>query len=337
MGRIIGCVAVVVTLLAWALAAGVPARAQHGEHLPAEKGEATPPPGKSHESELEQEEKDPLEHVLDTYEIELPESLHLSPLKLPHKEFRMFDRPVTLGLSKFMLLELVAAALVIVIYVPIARRMKSGELPRGGWLNAFEVLLTFIRDEVAEPSIGHGSDKYVPFLWTMFLFILFNNLLGMIPFCGSPTGNIYVTLGLALCVFFAIHGSGAAEMGPWQYAKAMWPHFHMGIAGFFLELFVFLIEWMGVIVRNFVLAVRLFANMFAGHVVLATILIFIYVAGQLTLRDQMGPAMYGTITVLSIFGQIALSLLEIFVAFLQAYIFTFLTALFLGMAIHPAH
>src|SRR5262249_21709695 len=101
--------------------------------------------------------------------------------------------------------------------------------------------------------------------------------------------------------------------------------------GFPLKSFVFFLEWMGVLIRNLVLAVRLFANMFAGHVVLATLLIFIYVAGTQPV------ALWGTITFMSVLGQVALSLLELFVAFLQAFIFTFLTALFVGMAVHPAH
>ena len=93
----------------------------------------------------------------------------------------------------------------------------------------------------------------------------------------------------------------------------------------------------GLLVRNLVLAVRLFANMFAGHVVLATILIFIFVAWRAVEAEHLNAGMGWTITILSIFGQVALSLLELFVAFLQAYIFTFLTSLFVGMAVHPEH
>ncbi|HZT83641.1 MAG TPA: F0F1 ATP synthase subunit A, partial [Gemmataceae bacterium] len=282
--------------------------------------------------EAVEEEKSALAHVMDSYEIELFESFGPRAIHLPHREFHVGGLSFTLGLSKFMILEVVAAVLVALIYIPLARRLQTGEPPRGGWLNAFEVLLTFVRDEVAQPAIGPDADKYVPFLWTMFLFILFNNLLGLIPFCGSATGNIYVTLGLAICVFFAIHGSAAAKMGLGHYIGSMWPHIDVPFGmGYVLKPFIFAIEWLGVLVRNVVLAVRLFANMFAGHVVLATILIFIYVAGSLT------PALWGTIAAASVLGQVALSLLELFVAFLQAYIFTFLTALFLGMALHPAH
>ncbi|HVS35665.1 MAG TPA: F0F1 ATP synthase subunit A, partial [Gemmataceae bacterium] len=216
--------------------------------------------------------------------------------------------------------------------IPLARRMSSGDLPVGWQDHAREVLLVFIRDEVAKPAIGHDADVYVPFLWTMFLFILFNNLLGMIPFCGSPTGNILVTLALALCVFFAIHGSGIKQMGFSHYVGSMWPHIDVPYGmGYVLKPLIFGLEWLGVLVRNAVLAVRLFANMFAGHVVLATILIFIYTAGSLN------PGLWGAISFMSVVGQVALSLLELFVAFLQAYIFTFLAAIFMGLAMNPGH
>jgi F-type H+-transporting ATPase subunit a len=127
-------------------------------------------------------------------------------------------------------------------------------------------------------------------------------------------------------------------MGFAHYIGSMWPHFDVPYGmGYVLKPFVFGIEWMGVLVRNIVLAVRLFANMFAGHVVVATILIFIYTAGKLMVANEMHPAMWGTISALSVVGQVMLSLLELFVAFLQAYIFTFLASLFMGIAMHPAH
>lgn len=278
------------------------------------------------------EEKNALEHVTDSYEIELFSSFGPHAIYLPYHDFDFGGHTIRLGLSKFMLLEVLAALLVALFYIPLGQRMAAGDLPAGWRDNAREVLLTFVRDEVAKPAIGHDADKYVPFLWTLFLFILFNNLLGLIPFCGSATGNIFVTIGLAVCVFFAIHGAGVQKMGFSRYVGSMWPHFDVPYGmGIILKPVLFALEWMGVLVRNAVLAVRLFANMLAGHIVLATILIFIYVAWQLH------PALWGTITFASVLGQIALSLLELFVAFLQAYIFTFLTSLFMGMALHPAH
>jgi F-type H+-transporting ATPase subunit a len=251
--------------------------------------------------------------------------------------------------------------------------MRSGEPVHGWFWNAFEVLLTFVRNEIAKPNLGEDkADRYLPFLWTLFLFILFNNLLGMFPFLGSATASVYVTGALALIVFFAIHGSAMLSMGSspaghghhddghghdthghdhaehaeapgnpaavvgrgaWRYLQSNWPQIDVPIpvVGLLIKLLVFVIEIVGILVRNAVLAVRLFANMFAGHMVLATILLFISMAAS-------APALlWGTITVSSVLGIVALSLLEIFVAFLQAYIFTFLASLFMGMAINPQH
>ncbi|HEV3256114.1 MAG TPA: F0F1 ATP synthase subunit A, partial [Gemmataceae bacterium] len=262
---------------------------------PADKSARKSAPAKKHSA---------IEHVMDNKdEWEFVESFGLK-LRLP----RIFGRPIT----KFMLVEVIAAILVVVMYVPLARRLQSGAPPKGWRDNAREVLLTFIRDEVAKPSIGeHDADRYVPFLWTLFLFILFCNLLGLIPFGASPTASIYVTGALAVCVFFAIHGSAVAKMGLIPYVKSQWPHMDVPFPlGYFLKPMVFGIEIIGTLVRNAVLAVRLFANMFAGHMVLATILLFMTVAVQ--------PLLWVSITATSIAGVVALSLLEIFVALLQA-------------------
>ena len=236
-------------------------------------------------------------------------------------------------ITKFMILELIAAGIILAIYIPLCRRLQNGDPPKGAWDNTFESILTFLRDQVARPSIGEESaDRFVPFLWAIFLFILTNNLLGLVPFGGSATASIYVTLGLAICVFFAIHGSAIAKMGFVHYLESLWPHFDVPFGmGYILKPFVFVIEVFGVLVRNVVLAIRLFANMFAGHMVLATILIFIYMAGHLN------PVLWATVTVSSVLGMVALNLLEIFVAFLQSFIFTFLSALFIGLAINPEH
>jgi F-type H+-transporting ATPase subunit a len=276
-----------------------------------------------HAAHAPHHEPTPMGHVMDSRDYwEFFESIPiLNAIPLPH------------WLSKFMVLEVLAALLIMVIYIPLGQRAQQGT-PLKGWKdNVFEVLLTFVRDEIAKPSIGeHDADRYVPFLWTMFLFILFNNLLGIIPFGGSATASIYVTGALALLVFFAIHGCAIAKMGFGHYIGSLWPHIDLHWSlGLFIKPLIFIIDVIGVLVRNAVLAVRLFANMFAGHMVLATILIFIYAA------RNVNPGLWGAITLSSVLGIVALSLLEIFVAFLQAYIFVFLTALFMGMAMHPEH
>jgi F-type H+-transporting ATPase subunit a len=263
---------------------------------------------------------DPFEHVLDQNHWAFFENLNV--------DFRLPGH-----LTKFMLLELIAAALVVAIFVPLARRMQPGDPPRGKFWNAFESLLTFIRNEVARPCIGeHDADRFVPFLWTMFLFILFCNLLGMIPFMGSPTANISVTGALALCTYIVIHGSAIARMGLGRYVASQAPHMEVPFGlGYVLVPMIIILELFGHIIKSIVLAVRLFANMFAGHTVLAVVLMFIVLA------RNAAPAIFGGVTVASVVGSAALSLLELFVAFLQAYIFVFLASLFLGMALHPEH
>lgn len=261
----------------------------------------------------------PFEHVLDSFEWHLFHNLHLH-WQLPF------------GLTKYKILLVVAAGLILAIFIPLARRASSGEPPKGYFWNAFEGILAFIRDKVAKPYIGHEADHYVPFLWTLFLFILMCNLLGMIPFMGSPTASISVTGALAVIAFVAIHGGAVAEMGPAHYLKSYVPHIDVPFGmGYILIPMIVVIEVIGNFIKAFVLAVRLFANMFAGHTVLAVILLFIVMV-----KDQ-SWFLFWPITAASVLGVTALSLLELFVAFLQAFIFTFLTALFLGSALHPQH
>ena len=268
----------------------------------------------------------PMEHVQDSdhwsFFDHITHSISLEPLNIGGFQ-----------ITKFMILQLIACGVILGIYIPIARRARSGELPKGGFWNGFEVLLTFIRSNVAQPTLGKkDADKYVPFLWTLFLFILVNNLLGMIPFMGSATGSIGVTGALAVIALLMMHGAPMWEKGPVKYLKSLWPHIDVPYAGPFFSAMIYVIELLGTFIKSFVLSVRLFANIFAGHIVLAMILSFIVQAwsGGFT-------AIWGVVTVSSVLGVTALSLLELFVAFLQAYIFTFLTALFMGMALHPDH
>ncbi len=266
----------------------------------------------------------PFDHVMDQPHWHIMESLGWE-LHLP--------RIGGFQITKFMLLELLAAGLILAIFIPVAGWARSGAPPKGFFWNTFESLLTFIRDRVAKPSIGeHDADRYVPFLWTIFLFILFCNLLGMFPFLGSPTSSLSVTAALALCSFLAIHLSAVAELGPVPYLKSYVPHVHVpyGMGYVLLPMIVF-IEVVGHFIKAFVLAVRLFANMLGGHAVLSVIMLFIVMAKHTAFY------LFWPITLASVVGVTALSLLELFVAFLQAFIFTFLTAIFLGSALHPHH
>src|SRR5438105_15596698 len=122
----------------------------------------------------------PAEHVKDAPHFHVTKWLFGGPHVVPLPKINFFGHE--LQVTKFMVLELIAAGLALAIFIPLCRRASRGTLPRGPFWNAFESLLTFIRDDVAKPTIGHHADRYVPFLWTLFIFILFMNLLGMFPF-----------------------------------------------------------------------------------------------------------------------------------------------------------
>ncbi|MDG3006584.1 F0F1 ATP synthase subunit A [Paludisphaera mucosa] len=261
---------------------------------------------------------DPLSHVVDhtTLELPWPPPAWEWTIQLPYP------------LTRFMVMELIAAVLAVLVLVPVVRHIRRNAVTRGGFANAVEAVLLYIRDDVARPAIGgHGADKFLPFLWTAFFFVLFNNLLGMIPGFASPTGNINVTAMLAVMTLGVVVAAGVREMGVAGFFTGLVPHIDVPWPmNYFLWPLMFMIELVGLLIKHIVLAVRLFANMFAGHVVLAVILGFILVAK--------GPLFY-LVMPASIAGVVALSLLELFVAFLQAYIFTFLSALFIGSAVHP--
>jgi F-type H+-transporting ATPase subunit a len=239
--------------------------------------------------------------------------------------------PPILGiqLTKFMVMELVAALIVVLVMIPVVRHICRSHVSRGRFVNMFEAMLLFIRDDVARPAIGgHGADRFLPYLWSVFFFVLFCNLLGMIPGGASPTGSISVTAALALLTLATVITAGVRELGFVGYWLGIVPHLDVpALLKPFLWGLMFFIEVAGLLIRHVVLAVRLFANMFAGHVVLAVILGFILMAYHSLAFYLVMPASIG--------GVICLSLLELFVAFLQAYIFTFLSALFIGSAVHP--
>ncbi len=235
-----------------------------------------------------------------------------------------------LQITKFMVLELVAAVLMVLIFVPLARRIATGRPPRGLAWNFFEAILLFLRDEVARPAIGrHDADRFLPFIWSMFFFVLFCNLLGMVPWAGSPTGALGVTGVLALITFGMVVGTGMMMHGAIGFWTGMVPHMELPLAlAVFLKPMLLAIEVLGLCIKHAVLAVRLLANMFAGHLVLAVIVGFIAATAKAMF------VLWAGVTVASLAGATALSLLELFVAFLQAYIFTFLSALFIGMSVH---
>jgi F-type H+-transporting ATPase subunit a len=233
-------------------------------------------------------------------------------------------------ISRFMLLELMAAIILIAIFVSLANKIRKGAVARGGLANMAEGMLEWLRDNVVRPAIGeHDADRFVPLLWTLFLFILLCNLIGLVPWTGSPTGTLGVTFALALVTFITSLASGMRRFGFIGFWKNQVPHMDLPVAFLILKPMIFVMEVGGLLIRHLVLAVRLLANMAAGHLVLAAILGLIVVAGETTSTGQ-----WLTVSVIAVVGSALLSLLELFVAFLQAYVFTFLSALFIGAAIH---
>lgn len=237
--------------------------------------------------------------------------------------------PIIRGqITKFMVLEFAAAIVLIATFVWLARKTASGAKPVGKIWNLLETLVVFVRDEIARPAIGdHDAKRFLPFLLTMFFFVLVLNLFGMIPFLGSATGSLAVTAVFAVMTFGVVVGSGMKKMGVVGFLKAQLPHLEMeGPGKYILVPGIWLIEMLGLVVKHSVLALRLFANMFSGHLVLAVFLGFIGVASA--------TALYWGVAPLSILASVAFSLLELFVAVLQAYVLTFLSALFIGAAQH---
>lgn len=231
-----------------------------------------------------------------------------------------------LGITQHVLFLLISAVACVLVMTYVARRMSGGET--GGRLGGFfEVLLIWlIRDQVVRPFLGKEGDKFLPFLWTLFFFILFNNLIGLIPGAATATGNINVTAGLAVCAFVVYHAVGIKRNGFIHYLKA-----NLLVGPPYLWGLMIPIEIMGHIIKPCALAIRLFANMVAGHTMLAVFMGFCLL---FTPDNNLGG---GLVAGISVGAAVAIYFLEIFVGFLQAFVFTFLVTVFLSMAIHPEH
>ncbi len=191
-----------------------------------------------------------------------------------------------------------------------------------------EMIVGFIRNDVVLPTLGHSGKKYLPYFLTLFFFILFCNLLGMIPGAATATGNIAVTAALSICTFFLIHIAGIREQGFVHYVQSIVPS---GMPAWLLPL-MFPIELIGFFTKAFALSIRLFMNMIAGHIVILAFLGLIFIFGE------MSPAVGYATSPLALVMALFIYLLELVIVVpLQAFIFTFLTALFVGAAVHPDH
>jgi len=246
-----------------------------------------------------------MHHVVD-------QPLRLGPLVLPSKHLAFF---------------LIAAALVVIAARLAVRSYRGGKVPHGIGA-AVEALVLFVRDDIAEANIGRGDGRrFTPLLCSFFFFILVAALLGLMPFSATSTGNLAVTMGLALVSFAAQQYAGVSRYGVVGHFRNLIPP---GLPVWLLPIMI-PVEILSMFTKPFALMIRLFANMLAGHMVVTTLILLVSLMAQLHWLG--GVAMAPVSIALSVF----ILLLEVLVAFIQAYIFTLLSAIFIGMYAHPAH
>lgn len=283
-----------------------------------------------------------LHHVSDSseYEFEVPLShdhiaIPLPQIHIPLKEGAcapvMTDHGealpgltagcLDLSITKHTVMMWLAAALLILFVLLFSNRDKAKLVSRGPGANLFEMLVVFVRDELAIKNIGkEEGPRYVPYLLTAFFFILFMNMLGLVPWMATATGNLAITCGLAICTFVLTQVAGIRAAGLGGYLA----HLTGGVAPWLWPIMI-PVEILGLFTKPFALTMRLFANMLAGHIVLFFLLGLIFMLGH--------PA----VAVVSVPFAMGIYLLELFVAFVQAYVFTMLSALFIGMGVAMGH
>ena len=266
----------------------------------------------------------PLEHIVQHPLIERP--ANLGPLT-PNGVITIFSDQIAM---------IALAGVLLIAFVPMMVRRRRGKgdvdglVPSGG-ANMLEAVCQYIRKEVAEPALHEHTDRFIKYIWSVFFFVLTVNILGLLPIPaisslfgthlgGTATGNIWVTATLALITMGMMVINGLRIGGKHYIA-----HFCPG--PIWMAPLLVPVEIIGLVAKVFALAVRLFANMIAGHILLAVLLSFIMSAGSISAGLGLGVA------VPVVLGSAAINLLELFVAFLQAFIFTFLTTLFIGMSV----
>jgi len=242
----------------------------------------------------------------------------------------VIDLPINLSITKTVTGIFVSVIMLLLIFLNIAKTAKRRvtKAPTG-MQNLFEPVILFVRDDVAKPAIGEKKyERFMPFLLTLFFFILINNLLGLVPifpFGANVTGNIAVTMVLALFTFFVTTFSTN---------KHYWKEIYNPDVPWWLKFPIPLmpiVELTGVITKPFVLMVRLFANMLAGHLIVTVFVSLIFIFAKL-----MGVEAGLGVSVISVLFSVFMLLLDVLVSFIQAYVFTLLSALYFGMA-SPEH
>ncbi|HET9949305.1 MAG TPA: F0F1 ATP synthase subunit A [Longimicrobiales bacterium] len=273
-----------------------------------------------------------MHHILDTRELEFTILGRGFVIPLPQWEpIHFLGLTIDLSPTKHVVFVFLAAFLCLLLFVPLAaatRRKYTDQAP-SGLANAVEALVLFFRDEVVRRNIGHGADAYTGYIITLFFFILFMNLLGLVPFGSTATSNFMVTGALAALTLILVEITGMRSLGFKGYLGTIFvvPKGMHPVGAALMTLILAPVELLGKIAKPFALMVRLFANMVAGHTLVLSLL------GMIFLFAAVGPLRHG-IAAVSVAMVLAISLLEVFVAFLQAYIFAMLTAVFVGLIRH---
>lgn len=235
-------------------------------------------------------------------------------------------RPWDISITKVTFALLFNSVLLLVIVLSVAhwyRKRPQGALAPGGFVGFMEMFIMMVNDDIIKSCVGPNYRKFAPYLLTAFFFIFINNIMGLIPFFpggANVTGNIAITMVLAICTFLAVNIFGTKHY--WK--DIFWPD-----VPWWLKVPVPMmpfIEFFGIFTKPFALMIRLFANMLAGHMAMLVLTCLIFISAS------MGPALNGTLTVASVLFNIFMNALELLVAFIQAYVFTMLSAVFIGLA-----
>ena len=261
-----------------------------------------------------------LHHISDDHVLDFTP---FGKIELPHIELLGIDFSITKHVVMMIL-----AAFLLIFLMKAAARHQSGE-PSSRFSSAIEALVEFIRNEIAVANMGtHLGVSLTPYLCTLFFFILTCNILGLVPYGAAATSNISVTATLAALTFILTQAMAIKANGVGGYLK----HLTGGVHPMMWVVMV-PVEFLGLFTKPFALCIRLFANMTAGHVIILSLINLIFIFGK---SGENPIAGYG-VAPLTIAFSLFVNLLEIFVSFLQAYIFTLLTALFVGFAAHSEH
>ncbi len=259
-----------------------------------------------------------IEHVTNSHTLNF---LPFGEVHLPViPTFHIAGIPIDMSITKHVFMLWVVAILVFIVIKKVSGSYRKSLIP-GRFASAVEMVVVFIRDDVVVPAIGEKGKRYLPFFLTLFFFILFSNFFELVPYASTPSGDISVTASLAVIAFFVIQISGIRHNGIVGYFRGLVPP---NIPVFAIPI-IALVEIMGLFTKPFALCVRLFANLLAGDIAIYSFIGLIFVFGTVLVAP------------LAIGFALFIELLEVLVAFIQAYIFITLTALFVGMAIHQEH